>query len=57
MKMDTKNRYEVVCEKIKNTRLLLWNASQMRRATGVFRMMEELDRLVDEKRRYESGTK
>jgi hypothetical protein len=51
----TKNRYKEVCEKIQNTRKLLWNASQMRRSTGVFRMMEQLDRLVDEKRRMESG--
>lgn len=49
------NRYETVCQKIRDTRALLNNASNMRQAGGVFRMLAELDRLIAEKRRMESG--
>lgn len=38
-------------EQIHNCRQLAWNASQMRRSP--IRLLEEMDRLIDEKRRLE----
>lgn len=41
--------YDRVCEQIRNTRRLLANAAAMRRAGGVQKMLDELDRLVARK--------
>ena len=47
----TITRREVVEKAIQDTRKLLWNASQQCNASSVFRLQEQLDQLIDERRK------
>lgn len=49
--MTTATKIEALNQQIQDTRKLLWNASQMRNASSVFRLLAQLDRLIDERRK------